>query len=49
MDRDKRWERIEPVYTLLTQGISEHHFMDAETAIKSYYQHNLSMNLFLQL
>ncbi|MGM9452542.1 2,3-bisphosphoglycerate-independent phosphoglycerate mutase [Legionella bozemanae] len=42
MDRDNRWERIEPVYTLLTQGNSEHHFSDAETAIKSYYQQNLS-------
>lgn len=42
MDRDNRWERIEPVYTLLTQGNSTHHFMDAETAIKHYYQENLS-------
>ncbi|WP_237761218.1 2,3-bisphosphoglycerate-independent phosphoglycerate mutase, partial [Legionella cherrii] len=42
MDRDNRWERIEPVYTLLTQGHSQHHFQDAEAAIKSYYQQNLS-------
>lgn len=42
MDRDNRWERIEPVYTLLTQGQSEHHFVDAETAIKAFYQQNLS-------
>ncbi len=42
MDRDNRWERIAPVYTLLTQGHNEHHFLDAETAIKSYYQQNLS-------
>jgi len=42
MDRDKRWERMEPVYTLLTQGQSEHHFNDAESAINYFYQHNLS-------
>ncbi|MCW8398808.1 2,3-bisphosphoglycerate-independent phosphoglycerate mutase [Legionella sp. PATHC038] len=42
MDRDNRWERIEPVYNLLTQGHSQHHFQDAEAAIKSYYQQNLS-------
>ncbi|MGL5742106.1 MAG: 2,3-bisphosphoglycerate-independent phosphoglycerate mutase [Legionella sp.] len=39
MDRDNRWERIESVYNLLTQGISEHHFTHAEAAIKSYYEH----------
>lgn len=42
MDRDNRWERIEPTYTLLTEGKSEHQFADAKTAITSYYQHNLS-------
>lgn len=42
MDRDKRWERMEPVYNLLTQNLTEHHFTDAETAIKSYYQNKLS-------
>jgi len=42
MDRDKRWERIEPVYTLLTQAQSESIYPDAESAIKSYYQQNLS-------
>ncbi|WP_298622685.1 2,3-bisphosphoglycerate-independent phosphoglycerate mutase, partial [uncultured Legionella sp.] len=42
MDRDKRWERIEPVYDLLTQGISSHHFDDAESAVNYFYQHNLS-------
>lgn len=42
MDRDNRWERIEPVYDLLTQAKSEHHFADVETAINFYYQHNLS-------
>lgn len=42
MDRDNRWERIAPVYDLLTQGHSPHQYADAETAIKSYYQQNLS-------
>lgn len=42
MDRDNRWERVEPVYTLLTEGQSVHHFADAKTAIESYYQQNLS-------
>lgn len=42
MDRDNRWERIASVYNLLTQGQSESQFTDAETAIKSYYQQNLS-------
>ncbi len=42
MDRDNRWERIEPVYNLLTQAQSEYHFDDIETAIHHYYQQNLS-------
>lgn len=42
MDRDKRWERIEPVFSLLTQAHSVHHFDDTETAIKSYYKKELS-------
>lgn len=40
MDRDKRWERIEPVYNLLTQGQSPHHFADAQTAVEFYYEQN---------
>ncbi len=42
MDRDKRWERIEPVYTLLTQGQSKYHAPDVQAAIRSFYQQNLS-------
>jgi 2,3-bisphosphoglycerate-independent phosphoglycerate mutase len=41
MDRDKRWERVQPVYTLLTQGKSEHHFADALSAVQSYYKQHL--------
>lgn len=42
MDRDKRWERIEPVYTMLTQAKAEQHFNDAETAIQTYYTKHCS-------
>ena len=42
MDRDKRWERVEPVYDLLTLGQSTHHFDDAESAIQHFYQNELS-------
>jgi 2,3-bisphosphoglycerate-independent phosphoglycerate mutase len=42
MDRDNRWERIQPVYELLTQGNSVYHFNDATTAIESFYQRHLS-------
>ncbi|BCA94174.1 2,3-bisphosphoglycerate-independent phosphoglycerate mutase [Legionella antarctica] len=42
MDRDRRWERVEPVYTLLTQGQSKDHATDAQTAIRLCYQQNLS-------
>lgn len=42
MDRDNRWERIEPVYTLLTQAISTHHFNSAEEAIQAYYAQNIT-------
>lgn len=42
MDRDKRWERMYPVYTLLTEGKSNHQFNDAQAAVKSYYEQNLS-------
>lgn len=38
MDRDKRWERLEPVYQLLTESYSASHFETAEAAIQFYYQ-----------
>lgn len=40
MDRDNRWERIAPVYKMLTEGISSYQFADAETAIHSFYSEN---------
>ena len=42
MDRDKRWDRVEPVYTLLTQGHSKNHFAEAKEAIEFFYENNLS-------
>ncbi|KTD75588.1 2,3-bisphosphoglycerate-independent phosphoglycerate mutase [Legionella waltersii] len=42
MDRDKRWDRIELVFSLLTQGIAKHQFLNAEQAILSFYQDNIS-------
>lgn len=42
MDRDKRWARIEPLYRLLTENNSEHHFDSAEEAIQYFYQQNIS-------
>lgn len=42
MDRDKRWERLEPVYTLLTQALSTKHFHNAESAIHTFYKQNIS-------
>ncbi|WP_131781113.1 2,3-bisphosphoglycerate-independent phosphoglycerate mutase [Legionella gresilensis] len=38
MDRDKRWERIAPVYHLLTEGKAERTFLDATTAIRAFYK-----------
>ena len=37
MDRDQRWERLAPVYHLLTQAKSSYDFETAEEAINSYY------------
>lgn len=42
MDRDKRWERLEPVYILLTTGQSDRHFNTAAEAIRAYYAENLT-------
>lgn len=42
MDRDKRWERVQPVYDLLTKGTATSHFDEAQQAIEFCYQKNLS-------
>ena len=41
MDRDKRWSRMEPVYRLISEGISEHHFSTSEEAIETFYQQGI--------
>jgi len=41
MDRDKRWERVEPVYRLLTESKSLHHFNSAEDAINNFYKEGI--------
>ena len=41
MDRDTRWQRIEPVYRLLTEGISDYHFQSPTDAIHAFYQQNI--------
>ena len=42
MDRDKRWQRMEPVYRLLTELDSPHHFDLPEDAIDSFYQQTIN-------
>lgn len=40
MDRDKRWERIEKAYHLLTLGEAEYHAENAEAALQLAYDRN---------
>jgi 2,3-bisphosphoglycerate-independent phosphoglycerate mutase len=42
MDRDERWERIKPVYDVISAAKAEQHYPSAEDAIKDYYQSGLS-------
>lgn len=42
MDRDKRWPRLEPLYQLLTEGLSAHNFPTAEEAVLAFYQQNIT-------
>lgn len=37
MDRDNRWERVQPAYELLTQGVAEYSACDALTALEAAY------------
>ncbi len=37
MDRDQRWDRVAPLYRLLTEGIASYQFDTAEEAITSFY------------
>lgn len=38
MDRDNRWDRVEPVYNLITLGQSEYHYDRAEDALDNAYE-----------
>lgn len=40
MDRDKRWDRTEKAYNLLTQGIAKYHPTTAKEALALAYEHN---------
>ena len=42
MDRDQRWERLEPVYELLAENKSEQHFITAEDAVHYFYKQNIN-------
>ncbi len=46
MDRDQRWSRIEPVYELLTTGLSPQHFPTVEEAIETHYAQGLNDEFF---
>ncbi|MBO6655948.1 MAG: 2,3-bisphosphoglycerate-independent phosphoglycerate mutase [Pseudomonadales bacterium] len=38
MDRDNRWERVEPAYRLLVNGDAEYHYADPVTALHQAYK-----------
>lgn len=42
MDRDKRWDRVAPVYHLLTEGQSNYHFNTAKEAIEAFYDQKIN-------
>lgn len=42
MDRDQRWERIQPVYQMMTEAVCESHFKTAEEAIDHFYQEGIN-------
>ncbi len=37
MDRDNRWERVEPAYRLLTEGVGEYTAADSTSALREAY------------
>ncbi len=42
LDRDKRWDRIKPVYQCITKGLAASHFGAPKDAIQFYYQDGIS-------
>ena len=41
LDRDTRWDRVAPVYQLLTEGQADTHFDNAEDAIQAFYKQGI--------
>jgi len=41
LDRDTRWDRVAPVYQLLTEGQADSRFNNAEEAIHAFYKQNI--------
>jgi len=41
LDRDTRWNRVAPVYQLLTEGQADAHFVCAEDAIQAFYEQGI--------
>lgn len=41
MDRDNRWERVEPVYRLLMEGDSPNRFKNPTAAIEHFYEQHI--------
>jgi 2,3-bisphosphoglycerate-independent phosphoglycerate mutase len=37
MDRDNRWDRVEKAYQLIVNGVAEHHYPDAVSALNAAY------------
>ncbi|MBQ7617526.1 MAG: 2,3-bisphosphoglycerate-independent phosphoglycerate mutase [Desulfovibrio sp.] len=42
MDRDKRWERVEPAWNLLVHGQAEHTFSSSKEAIEASYKEEIT-------
>ncbi|HSG60737.1 MAG TPA: 2,3-bisphosphoglycerate-independent phosphoglycerate mutase [Pseudomonadales bacterium] len=40
MDRDNRWDRVEKAYQLIVNGVAEHHYPDAISALNAAYRRN---------
>jgi 2,3-bisphosphoglycerate-independent phosphoglycerate mutase len=40
MDRDNRWERVEPAYRLLTEGVAQYTAVDAVAGLEAAYRRN---------
>ncbi len=41
LDRDMRWDRVAPVYQLLTEGYAKNHFNHVNQALQHFYQQGI--------